>query len=54
MAQFNIAVKMSGDIYTGSSLCCGDIISIYPEGFEPEENIIYDGAFFHDGNVNYG
>lgn len=54
MVQFNIAVKMSGDIYTGSSLCCGDIISIYPEGFEPEENIIYDGAFFHDGNVNYG
>ncbi|HFD1501284.1 TPA: phage tail protein I [Klebsiella pneumoniae] len=54
MAQFNIAVKMSGDIYTGSSLCCGDIISIYPEGFQPEENIIYDGAFFHDGNVNYG
>ncbi|HHL2018871.1 TPA: phage tail protein I [Klebsiella pneumoniae] len=54
MVQFNIAVKISGDIYTGSSLCCGDIISIYPEGFQPEENIIYDGAFFHDGNVNYG
>lgn len=54
MAQMNIAVKVSGDIHTGAALCCGEIISIYPEDYEPEENIIYNGVIFHDGDFNYG
>ncbi|HFP9264265.1 TPA: phage tail protein I [Klebsiella michiganensis] len=53
-AQLNIAVKLPGDIWAGSMLCGGDIISIYPADFEPEENIIYNGVIFHDGNFNYG
>ncbi|MEW5221669.1 phage tail protein I [Klebsiella michiganensis] len=54
MAQMNISVKVSGDIYIGAALCCGEIISIYPEDHEPEENILYNGVIFHDGNFNYG
>lgn len=54
MAQMNIAVKVRGDIHTGAALCCGEIISIYPEDYEPEDNIIYNGVIFHDGNFNYG
>lgn len=54
MAQMNIAVKVRGDIHTGAALCCGEIISIYPEDYEPEENIIYNGVIFHDGDFNYG
>lgn len=54
MAQMNIAVKVRGDIHTGTALCCGEIISIYPEDYEPEENIIYNGVIFHDGDFNYG
>ncbi|MFH6697639.1 phage tail protein I [Klebsiella oxytoca] len=54
MAQMNIAVKVRGDIHTGAALCCGEIISIYPEDYEPEENITYNGVIFHDGNFNYG
>ncbi|UYB59502.1 phage tail protein I [Klebsiella michiganensis] len=54
MAQMNIAVKVLGDIHTGAALCCGEIISIYPENYEPEENIIYNGVIFHDGDFNYG
>ncbi|HBM3128473.1 TPA: phage tail protein I [Klebsiella michiganensis] len=54
MAQMNIAAKVRGDIHTGAALCCGEIISIYPEDYEPEENIIYNGVIFHDGNSNYG
>ncbi|KMI94564.1 putative prophage tail protein [Klebsiella pneumoniae] len=53
-ARLNIAVKVAGDIWAGSTLCSGDIISIYPEDFEPEENITYNGVIFHDGNFNYG
>ncbi|QLT63456.1 phage tail protein I [Klebsiella oxytoca] len=54
LAQMNIAAKVNGDIHTGTALCCGDIISIYPEDYEPEENIIYNGVIFHDDNFNYG
>lgn len=54
LAQMNIAAKVNGDIHTGTALCCGEIISIYPEDYEPEENIIYNGVIFHDDNFNYG
>ncbi|EPH2970336.1 phage tail protein I [Klebsiella quasipneumoniae] len=54
LTQLNIAAKVRGDIWVGSTLCCGEIISIYPADFEPEENIIYNGVIFHDGNFNYG
>ncbi|EPW0408173.1 TPA: phage tail protein I [Klebsiella pneumoniae] len=54
MAQFNISTKVQGNIYVGSTLCGGDIISIYPEDFEPEEKITYNGVIFHDGNFKYG
>lgn len=54
MTQFNISTKVHGDIHVGSTLCSGDIISIYPADFEPEENITYNGVIFHDGNFNYG
>lgn len=54
MSQMNIAVKVRSDIHTGAALCCGEIISIYPEDYEPEENITYNGVIFHDGDFNYG
>ncbi|EWF66682.1 phage tail protein I, partial [Klebsiella michiganensis] len=53
-ARLNIAVKLTGDIWAGSTLCGGDIISIYPLDFEAEDNIFYNGVIFHDGNFNYG
>ncbi|QER56761.1 phage tail protein I [Klebsiella quasipneumoniae] len=54
LAQFNISTKVRGDIHVGSTLCSGDIISIYPVDFEADENITYNGVIFHDGNFNYG
>ncbi|WP_257329634.1 phage tail protein I [Raoultella planticola] len=53
LAQLSIAVKVKGDIFMGSALCTGEIISIYPEEHEPEDGIIYNGVIFHDGNFNY-
>lgn len=52
--KFTIAVKVSGDIFIGSMLSSGEIITIYPEDHEPAENILYNGVIFHDGNFNYG
>ncbi|EOG2009564.1 TPA: phage tail protein I [Klebsiella oxytoca] len=53
MAQFNISTKVQGNIHVGSTLCSGDIISVYPAGYEAEENITYNGVIFHDSNFNY-
>ncbi|EOZ6582335.1 phage tail protein I [Klebsiella michiganensis] len=53
-AQLNIAAKVRGDILVGSTLCSGDIISIYPDDYAAEENITYNGVIFHDSNFNYG
>ncbi|MFV6766622.1 phage tail protein I [Klebsiella sp. R71] len=52
-SQLNIATKVRGDIHVGSTLCSGDLISIYPADFEAEDNITYNGVIFHDGNFNY-
>ena len=54
ISRMTIATHVTGFIYAGSALYGGDIISIYPEDYEPEENIIYNGVIFHDDNFNYG
>ncbi|HCI7496157.1 phage tail protein I [Klebsiella pneumoniae] len=54
LAQLNISAKVRGDIHVGSTLCSGDIISIYPADYEAEDSIIYNGVIFHDDNFNYG
>lgn len=54
LAQLNISAKVRGDIHVGSTLCSGEIISIYPADFDAEENVTYNGVIFHDGNFNYG
>lgn len=53
MVQFNIASKVKGDIHIGSASFAGEIISIYPEEYEPEDGIFYNGMIFHDGNFGY-
>ncbi|HCT8182436.1 TPA: phage tail protein I [Klebsiella pneumoniae] len=54
MAQLNIAEEIRGDVFIGSALCMGDVINIYPNDYEPEYGITYNGAIFHDGNFYYG
>lgn len=51
--RFSVAVKVRGNIHTGSSLHCGEIVSVYPETYEPDDCIFYNGVIFHDGNFSY-
>ncbi|MCW9529450.1 phage tail protein I, partial [Klebsiella grimontii] len=53
LAQLNIAAKVAGDIRMGATLYSGEIITVYPENYEPDDSIFYNGLFFHDGNINY-
>ncbi|ENT2840951.1 TPA: phage tail protein I [Klebsiella michiganensis] len=53
LSRFSVAVKVQGNIHTGSSLHCGEIVSVYPETYEPDDGIFYNGVIFHDGNFSY-
>ncbi|ENU4010075.1 MULTISPECIES: phage tail protein I [Klebsiella] len=53
LSRFSVAVKVRGNIHTGSSLHCGEIVSVYPETYEPDDGIFYNGVIFHDGNFSY-
>ncbi|WP_368759951.1 phage tail protein I [Klebsiella michiganensis] len=53
LSRFSVAVKVRGNIHTGSSLHCGEIVSVYPEAYEPDDSIFYNGVIFHDGNFRY-
>ncbi|MFS7242324.1 phage tail protein I [Serratia proteamaculans] len=53
LSQMSIATKTAGTVYVGAALYDGDIVTVYPEGYEPAVSIIYNGMVFHDGNFNY-
>ncbi|HBQ2522385.1 TPA: phage tail protein I [Klebsiella quasipneumoniae] len=53
MAQFNISAKVKGTIFIGATLSSGEIITVYPDGYMPDENVLYNGVIFHDGNYSY-
>ena len=53
ISQMNITSVTLGPVYVGTSLGCGEIISVYPEEYQPEDNLLYNGVIFHDGNFNY-
>lgn len=53
LAQMNIAIKVTGDISVGAVLQCGDILTVYPQDYEPDESVLYNGIIFHDGNYIY-
>ena len=52
-AQFNISAKVTGTIFIGATLSSGEIITVYPDGYIPDENVLYNGVIFHDGNYSY-
>ncbi|HDZ0830693.1 TPA: phage tail protein I [Klebsiella pneumoniae] len=53
VSELNVSASLKGDISTGVSLYCGEIISVYPDDYQPEESMFYNGMIFHDGNFVY-
>ena len=53
ISQMTIATHVTGLIHAGAALYGGDIISIYPEEYEPDDSLFYNGMVFHDGNNSY-
>ncbi|NCG53726.1 phage tail protein I [Serratia fonticola] len=53
VSQLTISTHVTGYIFAGSALYSGEIITIYPENYEQDESILYNGMIFHDGNNSY-
>ncbi|EKF65025.1 phage tail protein I [Serratia plymuthica A30] len=43
LAQMNIATKTSGFIYSAVAMHDGDIVTVYPADYEPDDSIKYNG-----------
>ncbi|HEY3983216.1 phage tail protein I [Cedecea sp.] len=53
IAQLSIATKVSGFIYSAFNSHDGDIITVYPTGYEPRLNIKYNGLPSYGGRYRY-
>ncbi|WP_447881925.1 phage tail protein I [Serratia fonticola] len=53
IAQISLSMKTIGNAYIGTVVCDGDIINVYPQNYQPDDAVLYDGMIFHDGNIFY-
>lgn len=53
IAQLSIAVSSRGNIYLASAPTEGEIITVYPQGYEPDDAITYNGLPNYSGNYHY-
>ncbi|KMK28645.1 tail protein [Pluralibacter gergoviae] len=51
--SLSISISAAGNIYSGASASCDEVIDVYPLGYTPDDSIYYDGVNFHIGNANY-
>lgn len=49
----NIATKVSGFIYSVVSVHDGDIVTVYPADYEPDDSIKYNGVASFSGDYHY-
>lgn len=53
LAQMTIATSSWGYARIGMAACDGEVITVYPLGYEPEDSIYYNGIAHFDANYHY-
>ncbi|WP_180867120.1 phage tail protein I [Klebsiella pneumoniae] len=53
LAQMTIAVSSRGEAWIGVAACDGEVITVYPPGYKPDDSIYYDGMTYFDANYRY-
>lgn len=53
LAQMTIATSSRGVAWIGAATFDGEVITVYPQGYSPDDRIYYDAAAFYDGNYHY-
>lgn len=53
ISQLKIAASSRGTAWIGSCVFDGEIITVYPQGYKPDDSIYYDEMANYDGNYYY-
>ncbi|HBZ9313972.1 TPA: phage tail protein I [Klebsiella pneumoniae] len=53
IAQMTLSTASTGTGCLGAATFDGEIITVYPQGYSPDDRIYYDAAAFYDGNYHY-
>ncbi|HBY9788908.1 tail protein I [Klebsiella pneumoniae] len=53
LAQMTLATSSRGCVWSGAAIIDGEIITVYPPGYEPDAGIYYDASARYDGNYHY-
>ncbi|WP_455871629.1 phage tail protein I [Serratia proteamaculans] len=53
IAQLSISTKISGIVYFAASIHDGNIVTVYPADYEPDDSIKYNGVAGFSGEYHY-
>ncbi|MFZ6825286.1 phage tail protein I [Klebsiella pneumoniae] len=53
LAQMTIATSSRGAVWAGAAIIDGEVITVYPPGYKPDDSIYYDGLAYFDANYRY-
>ncbi|EPU1376484.1 phage tail protein I [Klebsiella pneumoniae] len=53
ISQLKLSVNAYGTEYVGAAITDGEVITVYPPNYEPEDSICYDGIQHYSGNTHF-
>lgn len=53
ISQLTLSASVYGVAHIGAGMVDGEIITVYPPGYEPEGSIYYDGQQYYFGVINF-
>ncbi|HBS6676304.1 phage tail protein I [Klebsiella pneumoniae] len=53
ISQLTLSASARGTAYIGSAIHDGEVITVYPPGYSPDDSLVYDGVTHYDGNYHF-
>ncbi|HFN0464134.1 TPA: phage tail protein I [Klebsiella quasipneumoniae subsp. similipneumoniae] len=53
ISQLTLSASVYGVAHIGAAVVDGEIITVYPPGYEPDDSIYYDATVNYDGDYHY-
>ncbi|HHT7418265.1 TPA: phage tail protein I [Raoultella ornithinolytica] len=53
ISQLTLSASAYGTAHIGAAIVDGEVITVYPPDYEPDDSIYYDAAANYDGNYHY-
>ena len=53
ISQLTLSVSTNGTTSVGAAVMDGEVITVYPAGYRPDDAIYFDGETHYDGNYHY-